>query len=207
MEPPKSYEEVQRLTRQLAALRRRMRRGLCRVKEYLGSPKLLTKPEGAEEFQLFLVVSEGAVRNVLVREVGESQKTIYYVSHVLHWAEEYYPLIDKFVFAVVMAARKLKAYFEAYPIKVMTDQPIKSFMSNPSMMGRLTTWESFRPLGGQCQRNPSMEIIRGRGHNEKGTGAGILIELPEIEMSEYALRFSFKETNNEEEYEAMVTGF
>ncbi|GAA0168331.1 hypothetical protein LIER_40539 [Lithospermum erythrorhizon] len=50
------------------------------------------------------------------------------------------PLIDNFVFAVVIAARKLKASFETHPIKVMIDQPIRRVMSNPSMMGRLTTW-------------------------------------------------------------------
>ncbi|GAA0150508.1 hypothetical protein LIER_09435 [Lithospermum erythrorhizon] len=36
------------------------------LKEYLRSPKLLTRPEGTEELQLYLAVSEGAVSNVLV---------------------------------------------------------------------------------------------------------------------------------------------
>ncbi|GAA0138493.1 hypothetical protein LIER_00231 [Lithospermum erythrorhizon] len=42
--------------------------------------------------------------------------------------------------------------------------------------------------------------------NPKGSDAGILIQGPEGLQLEYALRFSFKTTNNEAEYEAMVAG-
>ncbi|GAA0154465.1 hypothetical protein LIER_12437 [Lithospermum erythrorhizon] len=42
--------------------------------------------------------------------------------------------------------------------------------------------------------------------NHKGSRTGILIQGPEGLQFEYALRFSFKTTNNEAEYEAMVTG-
>ncbi|GAA0175348.1 hypothetical protein LIER_28537 [Lithospermum erythrorhizon] len=42
--------------------------------------------------------------------------------------------------------------------------------------------------------------------NNKGAGAGILIKGVDEEQFEYALSFSFKATNNEAEYEAMVAG-
>ncbi|GAA0155891.1 hypothetical protein LIER_13512 [Lithospermum erythrorhizon] len=42
--------------------------------------------------------------------------------------------------------------------------------------------------------------------NKKGAEAGILIKGRNGEVFEYALRFSFESTNNEAEYEAMVTG-
>ncbi|GAA0168008.1 hypothetical protein LIER_22826 [Lithospermum erythrorhizon] len=42
--------------------------------------------------------------------------------------------------------------------------------------------------------------------NDKGPGAGILIQGADGEQFKYALRFSFKATNNEAEYEAMATG-
>ncbi|GAA0145317.1 hypothetical protein LIER_05538 [Lithospermum erythrorhizon] len=100
-------------------------RAFLELKEYLGSPQLLTRTEEGEDLQLYLAVSEGAVSSVLVREDEGTQKPIYYVSHVLHGPEESYPLIEKFVLAVVTTSRKLKAYFKAHPIKVLTDQPIK----------------------------------------------------------------------------------
>ncbi|GAA0172047.1 hypothetical protein LIER_41267 [Lithospermum erythrorhizon] len=42
--------------------------------------------------------------------------------------------------------------------------------------------------------------------NDKGAGVWILIQGADVEQFEYALRFSFKATNNEAGYEAMVTG-
>ncbi|GAA0179212.1 hypothetical protein LIER_29945 [Lithospermum erythrorhizon] len=43
-------------------------------------------------------------------------------------------------------------------------------------------------------------------HHPKGSRAGILIQGPEGLQFEYVLRFLFKTTNNEAEYETMVTG-
>jgi len=61
----------------------------------------------------YLAVSEHAVRVVLVVERAKDQIPVYYVSHVLAWAAVNYPLIEKFMYALVMAGRKLRPYFEA----------------------------------------------------------------------------------------------
>ncbi|GAA0155642.1 hypothetical protein LIER_13328 [Lithospermum erythrorhizon] len=42
--------------------------------------------------------------------------------------------------------------------------------------------------------------------NPGGSGAGILLWIPEGNMIEYALRFAFTATNNEAEYEALANG-
>lgn len=42
--------------------------------------------------------------------------------------------------------------------------------------------------------------------NEKGCGAGILLQSPEGTWFEYALRFNFKTSNNKAEYEALLVG-
>ncbi|GAA0164586.1 hypothetical protein LIER_20182 [Lithospermum erythrorhizon] len=57
-----------------------------------------------------------------------------------HGPEENYPMIDKFAFAVLITARKLNIYFEAHPIKVITDQPLKRVLASPALSRRLTTW-------------------------------------------------------------------
>ncbi|KAL3537003.1 hypothetical protein ACH5RR_000369 [Cinchona calisaya] len=41
---------------------------------------------------------------------------------------------------------------------------------------------------------------------ESGAGAGIIIRSPEGDYLTYALRFGFKATNNEAEYEALICG-
>ena len=43
-------------------------------------------------------------------------------------------------FALVMVARKLKPYFQAHTIIVLTDQPLKRAMSSPEATGRMALW-------------------------------------------------------------------
>lgn len=42
--------------------------------------------------------------------------------------------------------------------------------------------------------------------NEKGCGTGILLQSPEGTHFEYALRFNFRTSNNEVEYDALLVG-
>ena len=54
--------------------------------------------------------------------------------------EERYPRMEKLAFALIMAARKLKPYFQAHTIIVLTDQPLKRAMSSPEAAGRMALW-------------------------------------------------------------------
>ena len=70
-------------------------------------------------------MSETVVSAALIREEGRKQLPMYYVSRAFQGAEFRYPRIEKIVFALVVASRKLRQYFQENPILVMTDQPIK----------------------------------------------------------------------------------
>ena len=48
--------------------------------------------------------------------------------------------MEKLAFALVTMARKLKSYFQAHTIIVLTDQPLKRAMSNPEAVGRMALW-------------------------------------------------------------------
>ncbi|XP_077232629.1 uncharacterized protein LOC143869981 [Tasmannia lanceolata] len=82
----------------------------------------------------------GAVAAVLVREESHQQRPIYYVSKVLHYAETRYQRVEKLVYALVMAARKLRLYFQAHTIKVLTGQPLRQILHRPDTSGRLVKW-------------------------------------------------------------------
>ena len=43
-------------------------------------------------------------------------------------------------FALIVASKKLCPYFQAHPIIVMTDQPIKKAMNKPNATGCLVQW-------------------------------------------------------------------
>ncbi|GJT00482.1 reverse transcriptase domain-containing protein [Tanacetum coccineum] len=48
--------------------------------------------------------------------------------------------MEKLVLALVHANKWLKSYFQAHPIIVITDQPIKQVLSKPKIAGRLQKW-------------------------------------------------------------------
>ena len=77
---------------------------------------------------MYLAVSETAISAALIREEDIKQLPVYYVSKAFQRAEFRYPRIEKIAFALIVASRKLRQYFQANPILVMTDQPIKKYM-------------------------------------------------------------------------------
>ena len=110
------------------------------LKAYLSSSPLLSPLQPGEELFLYLAVSPAAVSAALVREEEKVQKPVYYASRALHGAEERYPPMEKLAFALVMAARKLKPYFQAHMVNVLTDKPLRRAMSKPEAAGRLALW-------------------------------------------------------------------
>ena len=48
--------------------------------------------------------------------------------------------MEKLAFALVIVARKLKPYFQAHMVVVLTDKPIQKAMSNPEVVGRMALW-------------------------------------------------------------------
>ena len=48
--------------------------------------------------------------------------------------------MEKLAFALITVARKLKPYFQAHTIVVLTDQPLKRAMSSPEAAGRMALW-------------------------------------------------------------------
>ena len=85
-------------------------------------------------------MSASAVSATLIREEGKKQLPVYYVSQAFQGAESKYPRIEKITFTLIVASRKLRQYFQANPILVMTDQPIKKSMNKPEVAGRMVQW-------------------------------------------------------------------
>ncbi|GJR87994.1 reverse transcriptase domain-containing protein [Tanacetum coccineum] len=48
--------------------------------------------------------------------------------------------MEKLVLALVHTSKRLKRYFQAYPIIVITDQPIQQVLSRPEVAERLHKW-------------------------------------------------------------------
>ena len=93
-------------------------------------------------------MSASALSAALIREEGTKQLPVYYVSQAFQGAESRYPRIEKIAFALIVASRKLRQYFQENSILVMTDQPIKKSMNKPEAAGRMVQWAiELGPVG------------------------------------------------------------
>jgi len=112
----------------------------CQLKKYLANPPLLSSPEEGEIFYLYLAVSLSAVSSVLVREESGVQKPVYFTSKVLQGAKGRYPRIEKLAFALITSARRLRPYFQAHAVRVLTEYPLKKVLQKPDLSGSLVNW-------------------------------------------------------------------
>ena len=110
------------------------------MKKYLSSLPLLRPSRSGEELYLYIAASQAAVNAALVREKEGSQQPVYFISRAFRGAEERYPKMERLAFTLVTVARKLKPYFQAHTIIVLTDQPLKRAMSSPEAAGRMALW-------------------------------------------------------------------
>ena len=78
--------------------------------------------------------------SALIREEDKVQRPVYYTSKALRGAEGRYPQMEKLAFALIIASRKLRHYFQAHVINVMTDYPLKKAMNKLETIGQLIQW-------------------------------------------------------------------
>ncbi|GAA0185275.1 hypothetical protein LIER_32563 [Lithospermum erythrorhizon] len=130
-------------------------------------------------------------------------------------AETRYPLTEKLVYSLIVAARKIKPYSEAYPIEVVTDQPLRQILEKPNRSERIVKLEielskfdfRYKPRTSIKAQTIANFMVEYFASNPSGSGEGILLWSPEGNKIEYALRFAYKGRNpNEAEYEALSNG-
>ena len=93
-----------------------------------------------EELYLYIAILQAAVSAALVRDEGGLQRLVYFISRAFRGAEERYPRMEKLAFALITTAWKLKPYFQAHTIVVLTKQLLKRVMSSPEAAGRMALW-------------------------------------------------------------------
>ena len=205
-----------------------------KLKEYLTTPPVLCKPQLGVPLRLYFAVTERAISSVLVQELDQVQKPIYFVSKGLQGLEVRYQALEKAALAVVFSARRLRHYFHSFTVVVMTNLPIRKVLQMPDVAGRMVCWAvelsefdvQYEPRGlikGQVYADFVVELSSGGtqqeeeasfrcvlsvdgSSNQQGSGAGVILEGPNEMLIEQALRFAFKASNNQAEYEALIAG-
>jgi hypothetical protein len=133
-----------------------------------------------------------------------------------------------------MMTWKLKHYFLAHTIRVVSDRPFTRVLQSKEAMGRITQWAveigqydiEFVPRWATKSQALADFIaewtdsgLRGiddlpdhwvmyfdGSYTLKGAGAGVMLIPPEGDMLKYTIQIEFPTTNNTTEYEGVVTG-
>ncbi|GJZ49295.1 reverse transcriptase domain-containing protein [Tanacetum coccineum] len=180
------------------------------MKKLIAELPMLTAPKEKEELIIYLAAAKEAISAVLMTERGGKQLPVYFVSRALRGPEVNYTPMEKLVLALLSASRRLKRYFQAHTIVVITDQPIKQLLSKSEISGRMLRWK-FELEGYDIQYKPRTSI--------KGKIlADFIVERPDEEspdelMAEpeelpkpWTCYRGFEATNNEAELEALIAG-
>ncbi|XP_071695590.1 uncharacterized protein [Rutidosis leptorrhynchoides] len=182
MKSSASKKDVQRLHGCLAALTRFLSKA---------AEKSLPFMKEGETMILYLAVSKEAVSSVLIAERNGVQMPIYFVSKILQLSETNYPLIHRMVYALVHTARRLRR-------NAVKGQILEDFL--------LETNEKVEYDNKMAPQQHVWELHTDGASSEEGTGAGLVLTSPDGEEYTYALKFCFYASNNEAEYEALLSG-
>ena len=99
------------------------------MKKHIANLPTLTAPRPKEELVMYLSAAREAISAVLLAERGTCQIPVYFISRALQSPEINYSPMEKLVLALVHASRRLRRYFQAHPIVVITNQPIKQVLA------------------------------------------------------------------------------
>ncbi|CAL9018618.1 unnamed protein product, partial [Prunus brigantina] len=201
------------------------------LKEYMSRAPLLSTPEPGDTLMIYLSISTTAVSSVLIQTMEGAEHPVHYVSKALQDAEARYSDIEKLAFALVVSARRLRPYFQAHTIHVLTNHPLRQVLQKPETSGKLVKWAielgefdiHYKPhpaTKGQAVADFISEFTEPStvassqitieptptSSQIHGCGAGLVLISPDKVVLEYALRFKFHASNNEAEYEALLAG-
>jgi hypothetical protein len=118
---------------------------------------ILVAPEPREPLYLYIAAAAEGVSMVLVVErtaqegqepddsgpaarVRTVQRPVYYVSEVLHEAKTRYLETHKLLYVVLVASRKLRHYFQAHRVVVVTSFPLRAILHNSNATGNIAKW-------------------------------------------------------------------
>ena len=128
----------------------------------------------------------------------------------------------------MLTARRLRPYFLAHEIILLTNSTLGRVLLNPEASGRLIKWTTelgeydiqYQPrsaIKAQALANfiievqgPKEENIRkvyvDGSYTRQGSGIGVLLISPREDRLKLSIRLNYRATNNEAEYEVLIAG-
>jgi hypothetical protein len=204
-------------------------------KEYLVSPPVLWAPVTDQRFRLYIVGQEKVIGAVLTQEDGGKEFVVAYMSPRLLDVETRYAFLEKLCLALYYACNKFWHYLlSSSCIVICLHDIIKCVLQMPIMICRLGKWAyalteydmDYKPLSA-VKGQVLVDFMVEHGTKEAkvctveeemwklwfdgsvcshGQGVGCFVMSPSGMTYELCIRLDFGCTNNQAEYEALLSG-
>ncbi|GJW84256.1 reverse transcriptase domain-containing protein [Tanacetum coccineum] len=146
---PKCLKDMQKLNGKLASLNRFLAKAVEKSLPFFKTLKKCTKKSDfhwtTEAEEAFKQMKQLIAELPMLAAPVEKEELIIYLAatketHGIERSELNYTSMEKLVLTLVRASKRLKRYFQAHLIIVITDQPIQQILSRPEVAGRLQKW-------------------------------------------------------------------
>ncbi|XP_050896003.1 uncharacterized protein LOC127102699 [Lathyrus oleraceus] len=160
-----------------------------KIKAYLSHPSILTPPCRNKSMRLYISVSDKTLGSMLAQEDDNGVKiAIYYLSRVLNDVET--SRIGKRALALT------GLYLTCMPLRAVKGQVVTDFIVDHSIDANALNYVELRPR----------KLYFNGSSQKDGTGIGVVIISPNKILTKFQYKVEGTCSNNEAEYEALITG-
>ncbi|XP_028121466.1 uncharacterized protein LOC114318723 [Camellia sinensis] len=112
-----------------------------RIKATLTSPQTMIAPQPRVPLMLYVTSAPKSIGALLVQDVDRVERPVYYISRKIRGPEVRYTPIERHCLALVFTTQKLRHYFLAHQIQIVTrSDPIRYLLSKPALTGKVARW-------------------------------------------------------------------